>query len=84
MDGSAHGTDEGPAREIDEGTAHEYAADADGSEPADAVLFDAIVVRYRSGSDRCTLVPHDGTTEEKLNGWLTADLEAVVELDDVR
>ncbi|SER74413.1 DUF7511 domain-containing protein [Natrinema salaciae] len=76
MDGSAHGSDEG--------TTHEYAADTDESETAGAVLFDAIVVRYRSASDRCTLVPHDGTTEEKLNSWLTADLETVVDLDDAR
>lgn len=76
MNGSADGTDEG--------IANEYTAATDGSEPADAVVFDAVVVRYRSADDRCTLVPHDGTTAEKLNGWVTADLETVVDLDDAR
>lgn len=66
---------------IDDGTAHEYAAPTD---EADAVLFDAVVVRYESDDDRCTLVPRDGTTTKKLNAWLTADLEAVVDLDDAR
>ncbi|MGQ3411850.1 DUF7511 domain-containing protein [Natrinema sp. LN54] len=75
MDGSADG---------DEGIAHEYAAETDEIDPAGSVLFDAIVVRYQSGSDRCTLVPRDGTTEEKLNAWLTADMETVVDLDDAR
>ncbi|WP_222919921.1 hypothetical protein [Natrinema sp. SYSU A 869] len=75
MDGSTH---------ADEGTAHEYTADTDETDPAGPVLFDAIVVRYQSDSDRCTLVPRDGTTEMKLNAWLTANLETVVDLDDAR
>nr|WP_241471278.1 hypothetical protein [Natrinema salifodinae] len=79
MDGSADGTDEGTAHEYES----ESATETDGSDP-DAVLFDAIVVRYESGNDRCTLVPHDGSTTEKLNAWLTADLETVVDLDDAR
>jgi len=76
MDGSADG--------IDEGTAHEYAAATDAVDAEELALFDAIVVRYESGSDRCTLVPHEGSTTEKLNAWLTADLELVVDLDDAR
>jgi len=54
------------------------------TDEADAVLFDAVIVRYESDDDRCTLVPCNGTTTEKLNAWLTADLEAVVDLDDAR
>ncbi len=76
MDGSADGTDEG--------TAHEYAADTDEDDIENAVLFDAVVVRYECGNDRCTLVPHDATTGETLNAWLSADLETVVDLDDAR
>ncbi|MDS0473807.1 hypothetical protein [Natrinema sp. 1APR25-10V2] len=76
MDGSADRTDEG--------TAHEYAVDTDEAEIANGVLFDAVVVRYESGNDRCTLVPHDATTGEKLNAWLSADLETVVDLDGAR
>lgn len=76
MNGSVDGTDEG--------TANEYPVAADGSDSTDPVVFDAIVVRYRSDDDRCTLVPRDGTAAEKLNGWLTADLETVVDLDDAR
>lgn len=75
MDGSADRTDEEPAPE--DPTAWNGA-------PEDAALFDAVVVRYESGSDRCTLVPRDATTEERLNAWLTADLESVVDLDDAR
>ena len=76
MNGSANGTDEG--------TAHEYAAVTDEADPEDAVLFDAIVVRYESDDDRCTLVPHEGSTAEKLNAWLSVDLETVVDLGDTR
>ncbi|MFD1563730.1 hypothetical protein ACFR99_09240 [Haloarchaeobius amylolyticus] len=76
MNGSADGTDEG--------TAHEYAPVTDEADPEDAVLFDAIVVRYEADDDRCTLVPHDGSTSEKLNAWLSVDLETVVDLDDAR
>ncbi|AFO59220.1 MULTISPECIES: DUF7511 domain-containing protein [Natrinema] len=75
MDGPTH---------ADEGTAHEYAAETDETDPAGPMLFDAIVVRYQSGNDRCTLVPRNGSTDEKLNAWLTADLETVVDLDDAR
>ena len=50
---------------------------------ADAAL-EAIVVRYRSGRDRCTLVPRDAPPEAMLTAWLSADLETVVALEDVR
>jgi len=76
MDGTANGADEG--------IAHEYAAVTDEADPEDGVLFDAIVVRYESDDDRCTLVPCEGSTSEKLNAWLSADLEAVVDLDEAR
>jgi len=75
MDGATDGTDGGTGNED---------ATGDGAEPADAVLFDAVVVRYESGSDRCTLVPRDGSLEATLDAWLAADLETVVDLDDAR
>ncbi|RZV12514.1 hypothetical protein BDK88_1425 [Natrinema hispanicum] len=75
---------DGSTDRIDEGTAHEHAAATDAVDADETVLFDAIVVRYESGSDRCTLVPHEGSTTEKLNAWLTADLEMVVDLDEAR
>ncbi|PCR92306.1 DUF7511 domain-containing protein [Natrinema ejinorense] len=74
----------GPPNRTDDGTVHDRIAGTDGNDPADPAAFDAIVVRYESGNDRCTFVPHNGTTEEKLNAWLTVDFEAVVDLDDVR
>ena len=46
--------------------------------------LDAVVVRYRSGRDRCTLVPRDGPPESMLTAWLSTDLEAVVDLEDAR
>jgi len=76
MNGSADGTDET--------TGDEYATVTDAVDAEDTVLFDAIVVRYESDDDRCTLVPHEGSTAEKLNAWLSVDIETVVDLDDAR
>ncbi|WP_435552070.1 DUF7511 domain-containing protein [Natrinema sp. CGMCC1.2065] len=75
MDGATDGTDGGTGNED---------ATNDRAGPADAALFEAVVVRYESECDRCTLVPRDGSTEAKLNAWLAADLETVVDLDDAR
>ena len=76
MNGSADGTDETAG---DEGATVTDVADGEGM-----ALFDAVVVRYESESDRCTLVPHEGSPTEKLNAWLSADLELVVDLDEAR
>ena len=76
MDGAANGAGEG--------IAHEYAAVTDEADPEDGVLFDAIVVRYESDDDRCTLVPCEGSTAEKLNAWLSVNLQTVVDLEEAR
>lgn len=75
-------TDDG----IEPGTADEWtpAIDGrgDGHAPDDGL--EAVVVRYRCGPDRCTLVPRGGGPEALLSAWLSADLETVVDLDDAR
>lgn len=55
------------------------------SHPRDrAVPLEATVVRYANQADRCTIAPPTVTGTERLTTWLTADLDAFVQLEDVR
>ena len=43
-----------------------------------------LVVRYRNRPDRCTITPRECSEAERLTHWLSADLSAVVDLEEVR
>lgn len=46
--------------------------------------LECIVVRYRDRPDRCTIAPRECPEETRLTHWLSADLSAVVDLEEVR
>lgn len=49
-----------------------------------APALECVVVRYRDRPDRCTIAPRECTEDERLTNWLSADMAAVVDLDDAR
>ncbi|ELY45066.1 DUF7511 domain-containing protein [Natronorubrum sulfidifaciens] len=49
-----------------------------------APALECVVVRYRERSDRCTFAPRECTEAEQLTQWLSADIDTVVDLDNVR
>ncbi|MHC3439083.1 DUF7511 domain-containing protein [Natrialbaceae archaeon A-gly3] len=55
--------------------------DSDERHPID---LESVVVQYEDGPDRCTIAPRDCPDEKKLTTWLTADVEAFVDLEDAR
>ena len=60
-------------------------ADADARADADERRsLECLVVRYRNRPDRCTITPRECSEEERLTHWLSADLSAVVDLEEVR
>ncbi|MCW8172130.1 DUF7511 domain-containing protein [Natrialba swarupiae] len=75
MSDPASGYDDRSVRERLE-TAAEY------SRPS--IDLEAIVVRYESRPDQCTVVPQECPEEKRLTTWLSADLRSFVELDEVR
>ena len=46
--------------------------------------LECLVVRYRDRPDRCTITPRECSEEERLTHWLSANLSAVVDLEEVR
>ena len=46
--------------------------------------LEAVVVRYETGADRCTIFPRECVDEKKLTTWLSADLSAFVDLECTR
>jgi len=50
----------------------------------DAVTLESTVVRYEDGPNRCTIAPRECSEPERLTTWISADLEVVVDLDDLR
>lgn len=56
---------------------------ADG-ESDDRRALECLVVRYRDRPDRCTITPRECSEEERITHWLSADLSAVVDLEEVR
>jgi len=50
----------------------------------DTFAFESTVVRYEDGPDRCTIAPRECSETERLTKWLSVDLEAVVDLDELR
>ena len=67
-------------------TADELTTDADDgrADPQTDAGLEAVVVRYGSGNDRCTLVPRYGPPEAMLTAWFSADLDSVVDLEEMR
>lgn len=46
--------------------------------------LEPIVVRYENRADRCTITPRECSEERRLTTWLSADVSAFVDLEDVR
>lgn len=55
-----------------------------GDEADDRRPLECLVVRYRNRPDRCTITPRECSDEERITHWLSADLSAVVDLEDAR
>ncbi|AHG01465.1 hypothetical protein HALLA_03490 (plasmid) [Halostagnicola larsenii XH-48] len=49
-----------------------------------SIELDAIVVRYETQSDRCTITPRECADDNRLTTWLSADVDAFVDLEDAR
>ncbi|THE63203.1 hypothetical protein D8Y22_19655 [Salinadaptatus halalkaliphilus] len=58
-------------------------ADANPETPRTADL-DSIVVRYDDGPDRCTITPRECPERLQLTAWLSADIDAFVDLQECR
>jgi hypothetical protein len=50
----------------------------------DAIDLESIVVRYENRPDRCTITPRECPETERMTAWLSADVQATVDLADVR
>ena len=50
----------------------------------DRRALECLVVRYRNRPDRCTITPRECSEEERITHWLSANLSAVVDLEEVR
>ena len=50
----------------------------------DRRALECLVVRYRNRPDRCTITPRECSEEERITHWLSTDLSAVVDLEEVR
>lgn len=56
---------------------------SDGTERrANTVPLEAVIIRYETRSDRCTVSP--GDDQAARTAWLTADVDAFIDLDDMR
>ncbi|WP_092905787.1 DUF7511 domain-containing protein [Halostagnicola kamekurae] len=49
-----------------------------------SIDLDAIVVRYETQADRCTITPRECPERDRLTTWLSADVDAFVDLADAR
>ncbi|WP_222918324.1 hypothetical protein [Natrinema sp. SYSU A 869] len=50
----------------------------------DETDLESIVVRYEDRPDRCTITPRTCSDSERMTTWLSADVQAIVDLADVR
>ncbi|ELZ13056.1 hypothetical protein NP511_16260 [Natrinema thermotolerans] len=50
----------------------------------ETATLESIVVRYEDRADRCTITPRECPADDQLTTWLSADIEAFVDLEDVR
>ncbi|MGQ3723143.1 DUF7511 domain-containing protein [Natrialba aegyptia] len=46
--------------------------------------LESIVVRYENQSDRCTITPEECSDIERLTAWLSADMDAFIDLETAR
>ena len=46
--------------------------------------LESIVVRYEDRPDRCTLTPRECPDGDRLTTWLSADIDAFVDLEAMR
>lgn len=46
--------------------------------------LEAIVVRYEDRPDRCTITPRECPEGDRLTTWLSADIDAFVDLEAMR
>lgn len=49
-----------------------------------SIDLDAIVVRYETQADRCTITPRECPERDRLTTWFSADVDAFVDLEDAR
>ncbi|RKD97579.1 hypothetical protein ATJ93_0568 [Halopiger aswanensis] len=49
-----------------------------------SIDLESIVVRYEDRTDRCTITPRECPDSERLTTWLSADIDAFVELEQRR
>ncbi|OVE82856.1 DUF7511 domain-containing protein [Natronolimnobius baerhuensis] len=49
-----------------------------------SITLEAIVVRYESRPDRCTILPRDCSEVEQLTTWLSADMDVFIDLEQIR
>lgn len=61
------------------------AAAADSSQSGAAEIdLESIVVRYENRTDRCTITPRECSDADRLTTWLSADIDAFVDLSEMR
>lgn len=46
--------------------------------------LEIIVVRYEGRPDRCTVLPRNCPEAERVTTWLSADVDALVDLEEMR
>lgn len=73
----------GPTSGYDERTTRQRLAAATQYDH-DAVALESTIVRYEDGPDRCTIAPRECSESERVTTWLSADLETVADLDEMR
>ncbi|GAB3665512.1 DUF7511 domain-containing protein [Halopiger thermotolerans] len=49
-----------------------------------SIDLESIVVRYEDRPDRCTITPRECADSDRLTTWLSADVDAFVDLDRMR
>lgn len=49
-----------------------------------SIALEFIIVRYENRPDRCTIAPRDCPDAERMTTWLSADVDAFVDLENHR
>lgn len=88
MSNSPHGSNDRSVRrrlEAAATNANAAAPETDGDDDGDrSPALECIVVRYRDRPDRCTIAPRECPEETRVTHWLSANLSAVVDLEEAR
>ena len=80
MSDSSAGSDGTPDARSITGADVDRSRDVDGREFA----LHGVVVTYEDGPDRCTVYPRRNRCLERVEAWLSADLDAFVDLREMR